>query len=397
MPSNRALTAEPVHVSSLSLRDFRSYTSVDLQWEPGVTVLLGSNGQGKTNVVEAVHYLATGGSHRVATDAPLVRFGSSRALVAARLRSADRSLTLDVEIVPGSANKARVNRSPVRAPRELVGLLRAVLFAPEDLSIVKGDPGERRRFVDTLLVQRRPRLAGVRADYERVLKQRSALLKSAAALRRQRGSGGLDLSTLQVWDGHLARTGAELVAGRVELLGELVPRLSTVYAEIAPSSAPARGTYVSSVTRFGVDESEVVGAADDVSRWCSLLSAALEVARDSEIERAQCLVGPHRDDVALWLGDLPARGYASQGESWSLALALRLSSFDLLADQSDSPPVLMLDDVFAELDSRRREHLVGRISAAEQVLVTAAVPADVPGELGGARYLVADGTVDRAE
>lgn len=384
-----------MHVSSLSLRDFRSYASLDVNWEPGVSVLLGSNGQGKTNVVEALHYLATLSSHRVATDAPLVRAGGNRAVVAARLRSAGRSLTLDVEIVPGSANKARVNRSPVRTPRELVGLLRAVLFAPEDLSIVKGDPGERRRFVDTLLTQRRPRLAGVRADYERVLKQRSALLKSAAALRRQRGSGAADLSTLQVWDGHLARTGAELVAGRVELLGELVPRLSTVYAELAPSSAPVRSTYVSAVTRFGVDPAEVVAAGDDAARWSSMLSAALHEGRDAEIERGQCLVGPHRDDIALQLGELPARGYASQGESWSLALALRLASFDLLAEQSDSPPVLLLDDVFAELDSRRREHLVGRMGDAEQVIVTAAVPADVPTGLGGAHYLVAEGTVER--
>lgn len=385
-----------MYVSSLSLRDFRSYSAVDVGWEPGVTVLLGSNGQGKTNVVEAVHYLATLDSHRVATDVPLVRAGASRAVVGARLCSGERSLTLDVEINAGSANRARVNRSPVRSPRELVGLLRAVLFAPEDLSIVKGDPGERRRFTDSLLVQRRPRLAGVRADYERVLKQRTALLKSAASLRRQRGSGSVDLSTLDVWDGHLARAGADLVAGRMALLDDIAPRLGAVYADLAPASEPARASYVASVTRFGVDDLAVSQAGADAAAWESLLTEALAAARSAELERAQCLVGPHRDDIVLSLGDLPARGYASQGESWSLALSLRLASFDLLAAESETPPVLMLDDVFAELDSRRRDHLAERVGVADQVLITAAVPDDVPSGLGGARYQVCDGGLERA-
>lgn len=384
-----------MHVSSLSLRDFRSYREVDLQWEPGVTVLVGPNGQGKTNVVEAVHYLATLDSHRVATDAPLVRAGAERAQVAARLRSGDRSVTIDVEIHAGSTNKARVNRAPVRSPRELLGLLRVVLFAPEDLSIVKGDPGERRRFVDRLLVQRRPRLAGVRADYDRVLKQRTALLKSAAALRRQRGSSAVDLSTLAVWDGHLARTGADMVASRIGLLDDLAPRLASVYAELAPASDSARARYVSSATRFGIDDSAAADAGDDPARWEALMCDALAAARPDELDRAQCLVGPHRDDVLLGLGELPARGYASQGESWSLALALRLSSFDLLAAEADNPPVLILDDAFAELDARRREHLAERVGNADQVLITAAVADDVPAGLDGARFDVAGGSVDR--
>lgn len=386
-----------MHVSSLSLRDFRSYRAVDLAWEPGVTVLLGANGQGKTNVVEAVHYLSTLDSHRVATDTPLVRAGASRALVGARLHSGERSLTLDVEINAGSANKARVNRSGVRTPREILGLLRAVLFAPEDLSIVKGDPGERRRFVDSLGVQRRPRLAAVRADYERVLKQRTALLRSAAALRRQRGSAAAEVSTLDVWDGHLARAGAELVAGRVGLLADLAPRLASAYAELAPGSPPARASYVTSVSRFGVDDDAVGKAGDEASRWQPLLLEALASARSAELERAQCLVGPHRDDIALLLGDLPARGYASQGESWSLALALRLSSFDLLSEQADTPPVLLLDDVFAELDGQRREHLAERVGHADQVVVTAAVADDVPAGLSGARFVVTDGVIERVE
>jgi len=386
-----------VQVSSLSLRDFRSYETADLSLDPGVTVFIGPNGQGKTNLVEAVQYLSTLSSHRVATDAPLVRAGARQATVAARLRSGERSLTVEVELHPGRTNKARVNRSPVRAPREVVGLLRTVLFAPEDLSVVKGDPSERRRFLDQLLVQRRPLLAGVRADYERVLKQRSALLRSAASMRRQRGSGSVDLSTLEVWDGHLARTGGELVAGRVGLLDELSPLVASVYADLAPGSSPARVTYRPSVTSFGVDDDRAQAAGVDAAEWTALIAEALTRSRQVELERGQTLVGPHRDDLPLWLGELPARGYASQGESWSLALALRLSSFDLLSDDSESPPVLMLDDVFAELDSRRRAHLADRVGEADQVLVTAAVEADVPDSVSGGRFSVVSGLVERVD
>lgn len=396
--SNPAPTAEPldpVHVATVSLRDFRSYRALDLTWEPGVTVLLGANGQGKTNVVEAVHYLSTLSSHRAGTDTPLVRAGCTHAQLAARVHSGDRSLTLEVDLNAGHANKARVNRSPVRTSREVVGLLRTVLFAPEDLAVVKGDPGERRRFLDQLLVQRRPRLAGVRADYERVLKQRAALVKSASALRRQRGRDAADLATLDVWDGHLARTGAELVAGRVALLDDLGERARAVYGDLAPGSATASATYRSSVLGYGVDPASAQQAGASAPEWQQLLSSALTQARSSELERGQCLVGPHRDDVLLALGDLPARGYASQGESWSFALALRLASFDLLTAESDSTPVLMLDDVFAELDARRRDHLVARVGQADQVIVTAAVPDDVPKALAGTRFTVAEGEVHR--
>jgi DNA replication and repair protein RecF len=382
-----------VHVSSLSLRNFRSYASLDLSWEPGVIVLLGANGQGKTNVVEAVHYLSTLSSHRVATDAPLVRAGADRAQLAARLHSGERSLALEIDLNTGAANKARVNRSPVRSTREAVGLLRVVLFAPEDLSIVKGDPSERRRFLDHLLVQRRPRLAGVRADYDRVLKQRTALVKSAAAMRRQRGRAAVDLSTLDVWDEHLAAVGADLVAARVALLDDLREHVATVYQELAPGSAAARVEYRSSAGGFGLHEQRLAAAADDVAAWRAVLADALAQARAAELERGQCLVGPHRDDVVLSLGDLPARGYASQGESWSLALALRLASFDLLRSESDSSPVLMLDDVFAELDARRRDHVAQRVGVADQVVVTAAVAQDVPDVLVGHRYSVAAGEV----
>jgi DNA replication and repair protein RecF len=384
-----------VHVATLSLRDFRSYPSLDLAWEPGVTVLVGANGQGKTNIVEAVHYLSTLGSHRAGTDTPLVRAGRTSAHLAARVRSGDRSLTLELDLNVGQANKARVNRSPVRTSREVVGLLRTVLFAPEDLAIVKGDPGERRRFLDQLLVQRRPRLAGVRADYDRVLKQRTALVKSASALRRHRGRAAADLTTLDVWDGHLARTGADLVAGRIGLLDDLGPRVAGVYADLAPGSGAASAAYRSSVLGFGVDAAAAQQAGAAVPAWEQLLGSALAQARSAELDRGQCLVGPHRDDVVLSLGELPARGYASQGEAWSFALALRLASFDLLTEESDSTPVLMLDDVFAELDARRRDHLAARVGQADQVIVTAAVSDDVPSALDGTRYAVVEGEVRR--
>ncbi len=376
-----------MHVAALSLADFRSYHRLDLALDPGVTVLVGSNGQGKTNVLEALHYLATLSSHRVATDAPLRRDGCSQAHVAARVVSGDRTVLLEVDLVDGAANRARVNRAPVRSPRELLGLLRTVLFSPEDLAVVKGDPAERRRLLDQLLVLRRPRLAAVRADYDRVLKQRTALLRSAAQLRRQGGRDPSSLATLDVWDAHLARTGSELVAARLELVDALRPRAREAYAELAPGAAPVELTYRSSATSGSLP--------DDRTAWEQVMLAALAAARSDEVDRGQCLVGPHRDELLLALGRLPARGYASQGESWSLALALRLASFDLLVDETDSPPVLMLDDVFAELDTRRRDHLAQRVLDADQVVVTAAVDADVPASLGGIRCAVHDGTVQR--
>jgi DNA replication and repair protein RecF len=377
-----------VHVAALALRDFRSYEALDLSLDPGVTVLLGANGQGKTNLVEAVQYLATLGSHRVATDAPLRRVGCAQAHLAARVVAGERALLLELDLVEVGANRARVNRAPVRSPRELLGLLRTVLFAPEDLAVVKGDPAERRRFLDQLLVVRRPRLAAVRADYDRVLKQRTALLRSAAQLRRQSGRDPSSLSTLGVWDAHLARTGSELVAARLDLLDALAPRVRSSYAALAPGSSPVGLTYRSSATTGELPNDREDGEA--------LLLAALEAARGDELDRGQCLVGPHRDELVLSLGSLPARGYASQGESWSLALALRLASFDLLCDETDSPPVLLLDDVFAELDAHRRDHLTQRVRDADQVVVTAAVEADVPESLLGARYQVGAGEVRRA-
>jgi DNA replication and repair protein RecF len=376
-----------VRLTHLSLRDFRSYSEVELALDPGVTSLVGPNGQGKTNLVEAVGYLATLGSHRVAADAPLVRLGAERAVVRGNVTRGERALLVEVEITPGKANRARVNRSAVPRPRDVLGILRTVLFAPEDLALVKGDPAERRHFLDDLLVVRTPRLAGVRADYDRVLRQRNALLKSAGAGIR---AGKGDLRTLEVWDTHLATTGAELLAARLELVDALRPLVDKAYDAVADSGGPAALDYRCSLG------AEVPLVADRDMLSAALLNAISELRRN-ELDRGVSLVGPHRDDLALKLGPLPAKGYASHGESWSFALALRLAAYDLLRSDTDDDgePVLILDDVFAELDSTRRERLAGMVSEAEQVLVTAAVPADVPEVLSGARVDVMGGEVRR--
>lgn len=368
-----------MHVTHLSLADFRSYALVEVPLDQGVTAFIGPNGQGKTNLVEAVAYLATLGSHRVSSDAPLVRMGAERAVVRARVRQGEREQLVELELNPGRANRARINRSSQVRPRDVLGIVRTVLFAPEDLALVKGDPGERRKFVDELLTARAPRMAGVRGDYERVLKQRNTLLKSAAMARRH-GGKGVDLSTLDVWDQHLARVGAELLAQRLDLLSVLGPLADKAYERLAPGGGPVALEY----------RGPVEGASRE-ELYAGLLGALAE-ARKQEIERGVTLVGPHRDEVLLRLGELPAKGYASHGESWSFALALRLAAYELLKGEGHEP-VLVLDDVFAELDVKRRERLAELVAPAEQVLVTAAVEEDVPRVLAGTRFGVADGKV----
>ncbi|MGH3565383.1 MAG: DNA replication/repair protein RecF [Pseudonocardia sp.] len=374
-----------MHLRRLAVVDFRSWERAELDLEPGVTVLVGPNGVGKTNLVEAAAYLATLGSHRVATDAPLIRRGAERAVVRAAVVHHGRELNVELEISAGKANRARVNRAPVSRARDVLGILRTVLFAPEDLALVRGDPGERRRFLDDLLVARFPRYAGIRADYDRVLRQRSALLKSARL--------GGDLSTLGVWDGHLARHGAVLLAGRLDLMVGIAPLAVEAFDEVAQTSESIGVYYKASVAEdmasmggelpVTVDELEV-RLLEELSR-----------VRRQEVDRGVCLVGPHRDDLDLRLGDGPAKGYASHGESWALALALRLASYRLLL-ADDVEPVLILDDVFAELDTRRRRALAEVALRAEQVLVTAAVAEDVPDVLDGARFAVSSGTVVRS-
>jgi DNA replication and repair protein RecF len=405
-----------VYLSLLALTNFRSYTDVELSLEPGVTALIGPNGQGKTNLIEAIGYLATLGSHRVAQDAPLIRAGAEQAIVRGSVERDARTTLIELEITAGRSNRARVNRSPLRTPREVLGTLQTVLFAPEDLALVKGDPAGRRRFLDDLLVARAPRFAAVRSDYERVLKQRNALLKSAGmAMRSSRGGGGVpDMRTLDVWDGHLARAGAELVAARLELIGALRPRVETAYEAVARTAditkpPLARLDYRSSV-RPGEDEEQpgleqMVRGADagssgevaepiDRELLSAMLSESISRVRSDELDRGISLVGPHRDDLVLTLGDLPAKGYASQGESWSFALALRLAAYRLLRADGDDP-VLLLDDVFAELDADRRDRLAELVADCEQVLITAAVAQDVPELLSGARVDVMDGGVRR--
>ncbi|MFJ2824963.1 DNA replication/repair protein RecF [Streptomyces toxytricini] len=377
-----------MHVTHLSLADFRSYARAEVPLDPGVTAFVGPNGQGKTNLVEAVGYLATLGSHRVSSDAPLVRMGAERAVVRAAVRQGDRQQLVELELNPGRANRARINRSSQVRPRDVLGIVRTVLFAPEDLALVKGDPGERRRFLDELVTARSPRMAGVRSDYERVLKQRNTLLKSAAMARRH-GGRSMDLSTLDVWDQHLARAGAELLAQRLDLIATLLPLADKAYEQLAPGGGPLGLAY-----RCSAGEPVDSGAARSREELYEVLLQALAEVRKQEIERGVTLVGPHRDDVLLRLGELPAKGYASHGESWSYALALRLASYELLRAEG-SEPVLILDDVFAELDARRRERLAELVAPGEQVLVTAAVDDDVPGVLEGARFGVSGGEVTR--
>ncbi|QHY96814.1 DNA replication and repair protein RecF [Streptomyces sp. S4.7] len=377
-----------MHVTHLSLADFRSYARIEVPLDPGVTAFVGANGQGKTNLVEAVGYLASLGSHRVSSDTPLVRMGAERAVIRAAVTQGERSQLIELELNPGRANRARINRSSQVRPRDVLGIVRTVLFAPEDLALVKGDPGERRRFLDELITARSPRMAGVRSDYDRVLKQRNTLLKSAAMARRH-GGRGMDLSTLDVWDQHLAQVGAELLAQRLDLIETLQPLTDKAYEQLAPGGGPVALEY-----RFSSAGSEGGEVPRSREELYARLMEALAGTRKQEIERGVTLVGPHRDELLLKLGQLPAKGYASHGESWSYALALRLASYDLLRGEGNEP-VLVLDDVFAELDARRRERLAELVAPGEQVLVTAAVNDDVPGVLAGVRYTVADGTVER--
>jgi len=371
-----------VFVRHLSLIDYRSWPAVEVPLQRGVNVLLGRNGTGKTNLVEALGYLATLASHRVATDAPLIRRGAERAVIRAAVVSQDRELLLEVELTSGRANRARINRAPLTRARDILGALRTVLFAPEDLALVRGDPAERRRFLDDVLIMRAPRMAGVRADYDRVLKQRNALLKTAGAARR---SGG-ELATLDVWDEHLAAAGAELVHARMSLLAELRPHVDAAYADLA-----GPGDAVDLAYRSTVPVSVAAGSREDgvpdVPTLRDAMLGELARVRSAELDRGVSLVGPHRDDLELLLGSGPAKGYASHGESWSFALALRLGSFALL--RSDGvDPILVLDDVFAELDAVRRDRLAALVAAAEQVVMTAAVPDDVPAGLVGVRLTV---------
>ncbi len=381
-----------MYVSHLALVDFRSYAQVEVEIPSGVSAFIGPNGQGKTNLVEAIDYVATQSSHRVAGDQPLVRFGATQAIVRTTICRGDRQALIELEINPGKANRARLNRGALPRARDALGILRSVLFSPDDLELVKGDPSSRRAFLDDLLVARQPRFAGVRSDYDRVLKQRNTLLKTAGGRGTGRRNEGA-LSTLDTWDAHLCRAGSELLAARLDLVDELRPHVARHYADVAMSVPKAEGG-----NDAGLSYKPSLELEPDV-RTRDELAAALQAEvvrrRDDELDRGITLVGPHRDDLTLSLGPMPAKGYASHGESWSFALALRLAAFELLRADGDDP-VLILDDVFAELDDLRRARLAELVIETEQVLVTAAVRDDVPDKLVTHLFDVREGAVTRA-
>ena len=384
-----------MYISQLSLTSFRSYAQADVHLVPGINVLVGPNGVGKTNIVESIGYLANLASHRVSNDAPLLNFGADRALIRGTLHRGNQQTQLEVEITSGKINRARINRAnPVRA-RDILGMVRTVLFAPEDLALIKGDPSNRRRFLDELLVALRPVEAGTKNDYERIVKQRNALLKSI------RGKSKLTASqenTLQAWDLQLAACGARLIRGRLNVLSLLRPYMQAAYADLADGAKEASAVYRSSLE--GEAEDASLPARDleslDQEEIQDLLLSAIEANRSRELDRGISLFGPHRDDLVLTLGAAPAKGYASHGETWSFALSLRLAAYRVFGDDDPRPgsgPILILDDVFAELDATRRNRLAHIVAGAEQVLVTAAVVEDVPEALKGHFFQVSPGQV----
>jgi DNA replication and repair protein RecF len=373
-----------MHVISLTAVDFRSYSFVEINLEPGVTTFIGSNGQGKTNLVEAISYCSTLSSHRVSQDLPLVKADQPRAIVRTGVKYQDRTNWLEVEIWPSKTNKAKLNGSDCKKTKDILGILQTITFSPEDLILVKGDPGQRRYFLDELLVQKSSSYAGIKTDYERVLKQRNALLKSAGPARRN----NLDsvLATLDIWNEQLINFGSQIILARHQIINELLPYVSKSYAELAPSSKALNITYLPNVSAENMTLNDLVTA----------MKQKLQERQQDELDRGLTLVGPHRDDLEIMIGELPAKGYASHGESWSVALALRLASFDLLKATSPAgDPVLILDDVFAELDVARRNQLILRVKNVEQVLITAAVAEDVPKELVGNKLYVNNGKVEK--
>ncbi|WP_151641012.1 DNA replication/repair protein RecF [Corynebacterium sp. 11A] len=378
-----------MYIRHLSLRDFRSWPSLEIDLTPGITVFTGRNGHGKTNIVEAAGYVAHLGSHRVSTDAPLVREGAQAARASATVVNDGRELAGHVLIKARGGNQAGINRTKLKSTRELLGVLKTVMFGPEDLSLVRGEPAERRHYLDAIIASRKPRIAGVKADYDKIVRQRNALLKSNyAALRRgySADDGAATLATLDSWDMQLASCGAIVLEERLRTIEQLQPLVTGAYSGLAPESRPASIAYDSSLN----DTLAEVEGRPDRGVLEAALMARLAAVRTNEIERGITLAGPHRDDIQLMLGGQPAKGFASHGETWSMALALRLAEFHLhRGDGTD--PVLILDDVFAELDARRRAQLVGLAQDAEQVLITAAVGDDLPDNLDehiAARYFV---------
>ncbi|MFP3467204.1 DNA replication/repair protein RecF [Leifsonia sp. SIMBA_070] len=371
-----------MRVTHLSLTDFRNYRTAEVPFAAGANLFVGRNGQGKTNLVESLGYLSTLGSHRVSSDQAMIRKDADAAIVRARIQHDGRELLVEVQLNRGAANRAQVNRAAIK-PRELPRYFASVLFAPEDLALVRGEPGIRRRFLDQLLIQRNPRYSGVIADYERVLKQRNTLLKSARASRVREDQ----LGTLDIWDDRLVQLGSELMDARLDLVARLSDPLVAAYRSVAGDDHHPRLDSQLTIHGAHVEDDDEGAGDDDVTGSTGISTPesfrrALTGVRRKELERGLTLVGPHRDDVLFELNGLPAKGYASHGESWSFALALKLASAELLRQESTTgDPVLILDDVFAELDQNRRRMLATAVAGYEQVLITAAVYDDVPDEL----------------
>ena len=384
-----------MHVAHLTLADYRNYERADIALEPGAVLFIGRNGQGKTNLVEAIAYAGTASSHRVSTDQALIRFGAESAIIRARIQHADRAIVVEIELNRASPNRAQVNHSPVRV-RDLPRYFSSVVFAPEDLALVRSDPAVRRGFLDTLVVQKTPRFAGVMSDYDRVVRQRNSLLKSARASRLAADS----LTTLDVWDDRLVSLGTEIIMARAAIVQALQPHVAQAYSAVAGDDHHTRLSMRLSVDGRAHDDavSEPGGQLDDTAEQIAeRFHRVLIENRRTELDRAVTMIGPHRDDLMLELNQLPARGYASHGESWSFALALKLASAEVLRENAVAgDPVLILDDVFAELDEGRRERLADAVGGFEQVLITAAVGADVPERLAARRVSVVAGTIAQA-
>lgn len=384
-----------MHVRHLTLFNFRNYETVELPLTTGVNLLVGKNGQGKTNLAEAIFFAATLSSHRVSGYLPLIRQGENKAIVRVLARFEDRENLLELELNVDTPNRARINKSDTPRVRDILGYVNAIIFSPEDLDIVKRDPSNRRAFIDELIVQLSPRMSAVYSDYERVLKQRNTLLKSAKNMT----SSSSGLSTLDSWDQSLIKIGSEIIATRYDIAQRIAPYLSEAYAAIADEKNDPSIQLKSSLISNEVetDSTNALLITGDKTEIEELYRSRLALVRSREIERGITLVGPHRDDLLLLLGTLPAKGYISHGESWSYALALKLASASLIRkDARAGDPILILDDVFAELDTTRRSRLAGLISHNEQVIITAAVAEDVPSELLATKYKVTAGTLEAA-
>ncbi len=359
-----------MRINKLALTNFRSYHNLELELQPGATTFIGDNGSGKTNIAEALIYLSFLSSHRVSSNQPLITLGAQQSVIRAEIERDKRILQIDLEINLNKANRAKLNQNQTRSQWEILGVCQIIYFSPEDLDLVKGDPTTRRDFLDRLLITRSPRLSGVITDYERVVKQRNTLLKTRSSQ-----------SALVPWSEQLINLGAQLIAERISLINVLNPFVRQAYANL-------NEVKTASITYKSTTE----GLTSNIEENINILKARLKEVSYQEIERGISLIGPHRDDLHLQLGDFPIKGYASHGESWSMAIALRIGSFNLLKSEGNEP-ILILDDVFAELDSSRRIQLMSATKLAEQTIITAAVESDLPSELVTEKFYVTPGQV----